>query len=172
MHLKVSVSTDDDLITRAIKTARQFVEEYTGLQLMKATWTLYLDDFKDKMYLNKAPILSLSSIKYYNTSNELTTLDSSYYDADVISEPARIVEAEGYAFPTADDRLNAVQIEFVCGYSDSATEAVQQAAVPSIIKDAMLLLIEHNYDNRGDEGHRVYPKAIYDLLDKVRLFWL
>jgi len=139
---------------------------------MKAAHTLYLDSFPVLISLNIAPIQSLTSIKYYDTDNSLQTLSTDNYDADVITEPGRIQVAYGYTWPSTYDRHNAVQVLFATGYSTSDTEATQQAAVPNIIKEAMLLHIGHNYDNRGDEGHRVYPRAIYDLLDKVRLFWL
>ena len=172
LHLKVSVSTDDVLIANLIVSARQFVEEYTGLQLMKAAHTLYLDSFNTEMFLNVAPIQSLTSVKYYDTDNALQTLSSSYYDSDLVSQPARVQQAYSYTLPSTYDRYNAVQILFATGYSTSDTESVQQDAVPDIIKEAMLLVIGHNYENRGDEGHRTYPRAIYDLLDKVRLFWL
>jgi uncharacterized phiE125 gp8 family phage protein len=166
------VSTDDDLITNLIDAATEFVEAYTGLQLMKAAHTLYLDSFPASIALNIAPIQSLTSVKYYDDSNDLQTLASANYDSDIESEPARIMVSYGYTWPNTYDRYNAVQIAFATGYSDSDTEATQRAAVPESIRQAILLHIGHNYENRGDEGHRVYPKAIYDLLDKYRLFWL
>lgn len=172
-HLKVDVTNDDTLIDDLISAAVEFVEDYTGLQLMPATWVLYLDDFASVTYLNKAPVQTFVDVKYYDTDGTLQTLDSAYYDPDMVSEPARIREAYGYSWPTAYEKMNAVMMTFWCGFSASNdSEDAQQAAVPADIKQAMLLFIQHNYDNRGDEGHRKLPQAIYDLLDKKRLFWL
>jgi len=163
LHLKVDVSTDDDLITNLRNSAISWVEQYTNRQLMPATWYLYLDDFPDEILLQWCPVTSVTSIKYYDTDNDLQTLSSDEYDVDTDSEPARIYESYGYYFPTVRERPNAVIIEFEAGYADADS-------VPDPIKSALLLMIGHNYENRGDEGHRKYPKAIYDLLDMYRLW--
>lgn len=163
LHLKVSVSTDDDLITALRNSAIEWVEQYTNRQIMPATWYLYKDTLVGDIELDWCPVTAVSSLKYYDTDNALQTLSTDYYDVDTASEPARICLAYGYDWPTVYERPNAVTIEFTAGYADAAS-------VPAPITSALLLMIGHNYENRGDEGHRKYPKAIYDLLDMYRLF--
>lgn len=163
LHLKVDGSTDNDLIDDLIASAVAWVQEYTNRQLMSATWELYLDNFSSCIDLDWCPVTAVSSVKYYDGDNTLQTLGTSNYDTDIISEPARITRAYGIVYPTIYTRTNAVVIEFVAGYANAAS-------VPDPIKSAILLMIGHNYENRGDEGHRKYPKAIYDLLEMYRLF--
>ena len=163
LHLKVSASTDDDLIDDLIASATTWVEEYLDRQLMPATWYLYLDNLYTKIDLHKCPITTITSVKYYDSDNALQTLADTEYDTDVVSEPSRIWKAYGVTYPLTYDRPNVVVIEFISGYSDAAS-------VPAPIKSALLLIIAHNYENRGDEGHRKYPKAITDLLDMYRLW--
>lgn len=162
LHLKVSVSTDDDLIDDLISSAVAWVQEYTNRQLMPATWYYYADTLKN-MDIQWCPVTAISSIKYYDTDNAQQTLSTDYYDTDINSDPARILESYGYNWPTTYDRPNAVTVEFTAGYADADS-------VPAPIKQAILLMVGHDYENRGDEGHRVYPKAITRLLDMYRLF--
>ena len=164
LHLKVDLSTDDNLINDLIDSAIAYVEEYTNRQLISATWYRYLDCFPDNVIeLDWCPVTSVSSVKYYDSDNTEQTLSSANYVVDYASEPARIVLAWGYLWPDTYPRPNAVTVEFVTGYASAA-------AVPKPLKSALLLMIAHNYENRGDEGHRKYPKAIYDLLEMYRLF--
>ena len=163
MHLKVDISDDDNLINDLIASAVAWAEEYTNRQLMPATWYLYCDSLPHDILIQRCPVTAISSITYYDTDNESQTLSTTLYDADIISEPARVSEAYGQTYPATYERFNAVTIEFTAGYADADT-------VPAPIKQALLLMIEHDYDNRGDEGHRMYPKAILRLLDMYRLF--
>ena len=144
-HIKVEdkITEDDTLIERLITGVRRSVEIELRRQLMPATWELYLDEFEDEILLEKSPITSITHIKYYDSDGNLQTLDSSYYQLDAMSEPARLVEAYGYSYPTTRDMLNAVIIRFVAGYTDAAS-------VPEDIKLAMLLCISYFYDNRGE----------------------
>lgn len=162
-HLRiVSPSTaETSLLERLIKSARQHAEKHLNRSLISQTWNLYFDKFPEYIYIFKSPIASIGSIEYYDDDNVLQTLDEDVYDADLIAEPSRIIEALGYYYPSTYDRSNAVNIEFVAGYGDAA-------AVPEEIKIGMLLYITHLYEHRGDEGYRP-PKAIYDLWNDYRV---
>jgi len=162
LHLRVSSTEEENRITALIKSATDWVEAYLRRQLITSTWDLFLDDFSDVIYIEKSPVTTLSTIKYYDGSNVLQTLSSSYYNADLDSEPSRVQEAYGYTWPTVYDRFNAVQIRFIAGYANAAS-------VPDTIKDGIYLLITHLFDNRGDEARRV-PRVIYDVLEPYRLY--
>jgi hypothetical protein len=69
------------------------------------------------------------------------TLDPSLYTVDTASNPGCISPVSNYYWPFSWTIRNAVQIQFVAGYS---------AFVPETIKVAMRLLICDWYENRGD----------------------
>jgi len=168
-HLRVDHTDDDTLIGTLIITARRFCEEYLNQSLITQTWYNYLNDFYDGaiyyvyrgpfLMINKGPVQSITSIKYYDADDVEQTLSTDYYHTDLSSQPARIEVSET---PETYDKLNAVTIEFVAGYGDAAD-------VPEHIKHAMLLYIGHLYENRGDEGHRTPPRAFYDILNQNRI---
>ena len=64
------------------------------------------------------------------------------WEIDIYSEPARLSETYGYSWPSTYDRLNAIEITFLAGYGATA------ATVPETIKQAILLLLAHYYENR------------------------
>ena len=130
-----------------IAGARQLLERRLRRQLVTATWKLYLDGFPAEIrFDDKLPIKTITHIKYYDANGTLTTLTpaATYYQTDLASDarPARIIPAYGTSWPSVRaDTLNAVEIQFTCGYGAAAD-------VPATIKNGMLLLIANWYENR------------------------
>ena len=147
-HLNVTFSDDDDYISALIKVARQTAEDYTNRQLITATWKAYLDEFPihdtQVIELMHCPVAAITSITYTDTSGETQTWAAADYQLDIVSEPARILPAYNKAYPTAREQMNAVEITFTCGYGSTG------ASVPDRIKQAILLMIGHWYENRED----------------------
>lgn len=139
-------STDADvegILTTLITVAREYAEARTWRQVVPATYKLFLDDFPPNIIeLRKPPVISVDSIKYYDPNDVLQTVSSSDYQVDIDSEPGRI-EPDG-SWPSADDRLNAVEITFQAGYDASD----DYHKLPKKIKQAMLLMINHWFNNR------------------------
>jgi uncharacterized phiE125 gp8 family phage protein len=163
-HLRVTGTDEDDLITMLIQAAREFCESYTNLQLLTATWEMYLDYFSEyEILIEKNPVLAITHIKYYDENNTEQTLAASVYEVDVVSQPARLVLKTNQSWPSTYDKKNAVKITFTAGFGATA------ASVPAQIRQAMLLVIGNMYENRGDEGHRTIPSTVYNLLDAHRV---
>ena len=143
LFLRVDATTVDDLITSLITAARGLVEGHTWMPLISQTWAMQFD--KDELNLlvwniNKAPLISVSSITYYDSDNNIQTLAASSYEVDIYGSPARF---RIKTMPSVYDRMNALQLNFVCGYANAA-------AVPQPIKQALYMIIGHLYENRQD----------------------
>lgn len=164
MHAPVN---DDDLtITRYIKTARRWVENYTGYALISQVWDLFLDRFPAGRIINvpRPPLVSVTSLQYKNSSNVLTTLGTSYYVVDTQAAPGRIQLTSGQCWPNIYPDINAVQIRYTAGYGAAAS------AVPPEYIDAILRKITDLYENRGDNNTTPDALAsIRDLLDLERI---
>ena len=162
-HLKIdtSITEDDDLITALIKIARQTAEKYCRRLLYTQTQVMRLDYFYNLMEINRTPIQSISSIKYYDSDNTLQTLSTDYYDVDVKSSPARITLKYGATYPTIKERTNAIEITFVAGWQTVA-------AIPENIISGMYLLIGHLYENRESV---VIGKIVNELPMGVKYLW-
>lgn len=144
-HLRVTTSDDDTYIGTLITVARKHVETITGRALINQTWDYFLDNFPpgDKIVIPLPRLSSVTTVKYTDKDNAQTTFTASKYIVDTNNEPGQIVLAYGESWPTFTPRpINAVEIRFVAGYGSGA------ANVPEGIKQAMLLLIAHWYENR------------------------
>ena len=149
LHLRVTSTADDTLITSIIKVARQHCEAITNRALASATFELVIDDFsKDKIVLPMAPVESITSIKYRDCNSIDTTLASTEY-IFYNSEPAVIIPDYGISFPSFTPYpTGAIKIRFVAGYKTTGTDA--SLLIPEAIKQAILLLIGHFYENREE----------------------
>ena len=148
LFLKVDTSDDDALIGTIISSAREYVENFTGYQLLSATYTQYLDKFPNKntaIELLMNPVSAVTHVKYYDSNNTLQTWNTSNYDTDLKGKPARITLANDATFPTVYDRTNAVEIKFVAGYASTYA-----TGFPKQLLNAMYLIIGHLYENRQD----------------------
>ena len=107
LFLKVDTSDDDALIGTIISSAREYFENFTGYQLLSATYTQYLDKFPNKntaIELLMNPVSAVTHVKYYDSDNTLQTWNTSNYDTDLKGKPARITLANDATFPTVYDR--------------------------------------------------------------------
>lgn len=158
---RVTNDAEDSLIADAVLSATQYAEKFTSRQFVTATWKLTLDRFPRVIRLPLPPTISIGSVKYVDTAGTQQTLDVSKYQFDGLSEPGRIVPAWGEVWPDTRDELNAVTVEFDAGYGDASE-------VPQSIKQAMLLIVAHGFDDR-EEGS--VPPAAEKLLLQERM-WL
>jgi len=147
-HLRVEVSTDDDLITSLIKVARQYAEAVTGRQLSVATLRLTLDEFPsendEQITLLRPPVHYISSISYVDTDGVTQTVDSSDYQLDRATEPARLRPAYGTSWPSARDQMAAVTIDYVAGYVtqftvDASTDVLTWSGRTPVDGEAVVL---------------------------------
>lgn len=148
-HLGITRSDDtarDQIITGRITSARQWAEDYTRRAFITQTWGAYGADFPGDRSLVlsgiahadysairlRGKVQSVSYVKYLDSNGTQQTLSPSLYLVDLISNS--IVPAYGTVWPTGRIQLNAVEIEYICGYSNAA-------AVPEAIKDALRFIV-------------------------------
>lgn len=144
-HCFVTDSDSEALLVPLISVAREYAEARTWRQLISATYELYLDAFPESsvIELPKPPAISVDSITYTDTNETEQTLSADDYEVDTASEPARIKIKS--TWPLTYARMNAVKITFKAGYP--GTDASD--TIPEKIRQAMLLLVKHWFDNRN-----------------------
>jgi len=171
LHLRVTTTSDDALITALISAAREECENEIRRALISQTWEKYLDKFPAGIELFYPPFISLTSVTYIDENQATQTLAGTEYTVDDKQEPAWIVPAYGKSWPTTLAVINAVTIKFVCGYGAADTD------VPKAIKNWLLLRIADLYINRssvvmesGSINVAVVPARFTDsLLDRYRI---
>jgi uncharacterized phiE125 gp8 family phage protein len=142
LYMKVTAAADDDLITSMLAAATTWGENYTGREFRANTWTLLTDDFSDRMCLYRAPVATITTIKYL-VSDVLTTIANTVYYLKKNLQFAEILLKEDQLWPTdIDAREQAIEIEFV-------TESYRDT---DAIATAIMRHVAYWYKNRGDCG--------------------
>jgi len=142
-HLRVTSSSENDLIAIYLAAARQMIDGPTGWlgrALVTQTWELLLDTFPaNEIKIPLPPLQSITSIKYDDEEGVEQTIGAENYDVDL---DGWIVTADDYAWPTPIAAINAVRVRFVAGYGNAA-------AVPSTVKAAIMLMVGDMHRHRA-----------------------
>lgn len=172
IHLRVDpdITDEDALIADLIVQSREYVEEATNRALITQTLEYTLDDFpldSQSIWLPKFPVTVVNSIKYLDEDAIEQTLDASLFIVDISSDYdfARIALIDDEVWPTTDDRIATVTIEFVAGQATEAT-------VKRSIIGAMMLIIADSYENRQDSSMvslTTIPRSADKILRQFRI---
>jgi len=145
LHLRVDFADDDALIDSLVKASRQHLETITSVVMLSQSWKLIMDAFPDSdtIIIPLAPLISIDSFRYIDSSGIEKTFDSSNYIVDTDSIPGRLVLRDSAIWP-ADmlQVVNGVVIEFKAGYGESASD------IPEPLRQAIKLFAAHLYENR------------------------
>lgn len=140
-HLGIAQAADtarDAIISKRITAARIWVEKQTRISIITQTWGKYGAEFPTGDWFNsstiqlRSPLQSVAYVKYLDISGTVQTLSPSLYLVDLITNS--IVPAYNTSWPVGRIQLNAIDIEYVCGY-DTANN------VPETIKEAIRFII-------------------------------
>lgn len=112
-----------------LPAAVEAVERFTGLALAPQTWRLTLDAFSDAIELPRWPVSAVTTVNYRDPAGDAQVVGGSVWQADLESEPARVVRRVGQAWPKTLDAVNAVWIDFACGWAAGALPAGLKRAV-------------------------------------------
>ena len=143
LKIATTETTDDDLITSLIKTARIKCEQYTNRSFIDQSWTLRLDCSPDSICLPKPPLDSVTSINILADDGTTTLQDSDDYQ--VIPDEGSVVFLEtGNSWTTSTRPFGQMVIVYKSGYGDAA------ANVPDTIKTVIKQLTAYFYENREE----------------------
>lgn len=146
-HLRMDgIDADDDLINSLITAARQYCEMYCNRAFITQTITQAYDRFPDSgevLRIAVSPVQSVTSVTYDDTDGNNQTWAASNYVVDRFTEPCEISEKNGVNYPDTVSQRNILRVIYVVGYGAAS-------AVPSPMKQAILLMIGHFYLYRED----------------------
>lgn len=143
-HLRVDASDEDTLIASLIDVAVSHVERALGIALITQGWTVVRDAWPGGwlVELPLAPLQSVASVTTYDADGAGTVFDASDYFVDTASRPPRLVLHGTAPWPAPGRRANGIEIALTAGFGDAATD------VPEPVRQALLMLVAHWYENR------------------------
>lgn len=164
-YFRVDHSEEDDLVSEAIAAAREHCEAFTRRTFISTPYRLTLDNLREPAYrlsseltpdsaivsliMPKPRLLSVESIKYYDSDGVQHTLPTESYDVDISVEPGQI---NFLNIPNvSSSKKPAWEINYTAGYGATASD------LPKTLILLIKRLARHFYDNREDQ---VIPKDI------------
>ena len=178
-YARIDDNVDTSLIFAIIGAATRFCEEYTNRSFVTQTLRLSLDGigeydqqiqdgfytgpfqtfYKNFIEIPKPPLISVSSIKFFDDSDTESTWATSNYYIDNVSEPARVILRDGGAYPTDLRNANGIQVNYTAGYGAAS-------AVPEAIRVAIMQYGLNLYEHRGDteKNSTQAPALVQNLL--------
>ena len=140
----------DDEIQRNISTARALVENDTGLVCYTGTYTWKFTEWPCESWFEIPairPVTSITSITYVDGSGVTQTWSASKYvlETSTVVPVVRLAYAESWPGDIRGD-INGITVTMIAGYASVLT-------VPDGIKKAVLLLVNHWFENKGIVGN-------------------
>lgn len=126
-------------IALAVRTYTRDAEHITGRAFVTQTWRVTRDAFPDAIRLPKPPLASVVHVKFYDAAGVQQVLDPQDYMVDTESVPGYVVTAPGRAWPATAARINAVEVQYTCGYGPDDT------AVPDEAKGYILACVQQQF---------------------------
>lgn len=177
-HLRLDTAEDDVYVSALITAARQYTEQVCWRAMLTQTLELVLPGFLgadrlelyspqrfsppegyawgfsnlDRSYrftdyielpFGNAGTLASDAVKYIDDTGVQQTLAAATYTLDDVTAPGRLRLAYGKQWPNTRAQWDAVRITYPVGWA--------VGAVPSPLKQAMLLLISQMYEHRTPE---------------------
>lgn len=194
-HLRgdgILASEEGVFLSSLIRSAREYVEEFTGRALINQTYTLVMDswpaiqggglgwwdgvregsiitDQQAYVELPIAPLQTVVSVTTFNNDNSSTVFASSNYFLDTISQPGQLILNTGTVWPIFTRTRRGIEIVYISGYGTSAT------SVPGALRQAIIQLATHWYENReftktqSDQNQASSPLHVQSLLNRWKV---
>jgi uncharacterized phiE125 gp8 family phage protein len=111
--------TDLDVLVEAwIRGVTGHAEHYMNRSILHQVRQLTLPRFPSEIKLERSPLVAVGFVKYFDEANVERTLDPAAYQVATMLEPGAIMLQPGTRWPATYDRVDAVQVQYTCGYGD------------------------------------------------------
>jgi uncharacterized phiE125 gp8 family phage protein len=170
-QLRVEHDDDDAMLTRLIDVAIAYtdVRGALGQAMITQKWGQWIKpNPPQNVYLALGPVQSVTAVKYYDEAGVLQDDVVDNYQVFGTEFATTLSPKAGFSWPTAQQRADAIKIEYQIGYGDAASD------VPQTVRHALMLLIGHWYDNREQTGVDELsdiPFGYEEILNIHRISW-
>jgi len=164
--LREDATDEDQLIQALIVSARMTLEAYTRRFFVTQSWRLVFDAWPSSvsrasaLAIPFAPFQSVAAIRVYAANELAQIVNPTSYSAPSAIDGGRI--AFKSAPPAPGRSLDAIEIDFTVGYGALA------AQTPEPLRRAILTLVAHWREKRGDDRDDSMPKTVTQLAAPFR----
>jgi uncharacterized phiE125 gp8 family phage protein len=142
-HLRIDTTNEETLLAAFIVAARIALEAQTRRVFVTQSWRLILDGWPGtSVTLPLAPVSAVTAITM-NDEEAPRSVAASHYETVLAGNTPRIAALTPWPHPSR--RIGGIHIDFTAGYG-------APDAVPQPLKQAILMLTAHWYENREPVG--------------------
>lgn len=146
-HLRIAGDDQDETITALAKAALSMVDGHKkllGRALLTQSWSISVSapNSAGAIFLPCPPFQELTEITYYDADGEEQTATLDEFRVTSGPDWAFVTPRPGYRWPTTESRLDAITIEYTCGYAATFEK------LPDDLQSAVRLLTGHFFENR------------------------
>jgi uncharacterized phiE125 gp8 family phage protein len=142
--LRVEHDDDDPIIAALIAGSRIHVEAQTRRALIAQRWRLSRDGWPvdGRIAVLPAPLRALLAVRVYREDGTTRAIDPGLFAVDTSSAPAVLAASPGQ-LPSPARLVGGIEFDIEAGYGEAVDD------VPAPLRQAILLLVAHWYENRG-----------------------
>lgn len=149
--LDISHTDKDTLIDGLIAAATSYLDGWTGVlgrTLCEQTWRQDFDSLSLRcMRLPLFPVISITSVKYKDTTGAEQTINSANYTLQTDDLGSYVQFLSTYSSPALWIELPRASVTYKAGYANAGADPNFTSTVPDAIKQAMFLMIRQWFDN-------------------------
>ena len=140
-HLRIDFS--DAGLTMVQDSAVELVESHCNCKFGVQTWAAYWDYEHPIVHIPKFGPKSLVTFEKLNAAGTYETVPADNYEIDTNTNPMRVLMK---TYETEGKQLNRYKLSF--------TTTIPKESIPNYVKQAVLMIIAHYFENRQDSGYR------------------
>jgi uncharacterized phiE125 gp8 family phage protein len=168
-HMRVDFSDDDAYITALLNAAVSYLDGQgvLGKAMVTQKWRQYVGQSPSIVSLSVLPVQSVTEVGYYDASGVEQTATLSDFDVFGNGQATTVQPKSGASWPVAQDRSDAIWIEYEAGYGDAAD-------APDALKQAIKMIVAYWYENReavSAQSMKEVPIGITALINTQRGCW-
>ncbi|HEV7259720.1 MAG TPA: phage head-tail connector protein [Bosea sp. (in: a-proteobacteria)] len=144
IFLRLDQSAEDDLLATLITAARLMVEAASGRLLVDQAWRVVIDRWPDggEIRLPLSPVSAITAARVYDVLGTAQPVAPGALQLDTVADPP-VIRLAGEV-PEIGRPRGAIEIDVVAGFAPTA------AAVPALLRQAVLRLAARWFEQRGD----------------------
>jgi uncharacterized phiE125 gp8 family phage protein len=149
-YLKIDHDDEDELIESLIRAARHLIEAASGQMLIHQTWRLTFSAWPvmGRLRLPLEPLDAIIAARVFDAAGVAQAINLAALTIDEVARPPAILTVG--PVPQPGRMVNGIEIDVRVGHGPSAAD------VPAPLRLAVLRLMAHWFENRGDAtGERV-----------------
>ncbi|PWL19032.1 hypothetical protein DKP76_00150 [Falsochrobactrum shanghaiense] len=161
--LRISTQSEDDILERLIKTARELVEAETGLALIDQTWRLRVDRWprSGRLALFRYPVKAVTAVVAYQPDGTAISFSPEDFTLRHERRPQRVYMAQ---VPDARS-FTGLEVDFLAGFGETGAD------VPDTLKQAILSLTAHLYESRAGMNAKSAPASFPPMIGQMVDGW-